>query len=215
MKLDKSIDKKYRDSVEDALDTIIANGTDEQRRIATLIRESEMEIRVQPVSVIRASGVTGLIDPSATTEKIAEERLSLKEALGEVYIAVAEETIDTGGQRGCEGTLVHEGRHAYDFARMIESYSKADTNPLSVYDPTLYELEWNAHMISGEYMLCINKDDYLDEGQQLMILGRDTESLSCFVDNEGISRRLRESYGLERSANEGPLSSKLLGLSLA
>ena len=214
MKLDKSIDKKYRDSVEDAIEMIIAKGTDEQRRIATLIRESEMEIRVQPVSVVNASGVTGLIDPSATSEKIADERLSLVEALGEVYIAIAEETIDTGFQRGCEGTLVHEGRHAYDFARMIESYSKSATNPLSVFDPTLYELELEAHRTSGEYMLCINKDEYVDEGLQLMILGRDEGLAQCHVSEDGIHKRLCDSYGLTPDGNQGPTASRLLGLSV-
>ncbi|MBX3287908.1 MAG: hypothetical protein KF855_01060 [Acidobacteria bacterium] len=212
MKFDSGINKKYRRSVEDALDTIIANGTAEQRRIATLIRDSEMEIRVRPVSVVKASGVTGLIAPSVTNERIAEERLSLKEALGEVYIAIAEETIDTGGQRGCEGTLVHEGRHAYDFARMIESYSKAGTNPLSIFDPTLYELELEAHRTSGEYMLCINKDEYLDEGLHLMILGRDENAAQCHVSEDGIHKRLCDSYGLTPDGNHGPTASKLLGL---
>ncbi len=212
MKFDSGINKKYRHSVEDALETIIASGTDEQRRIATLIRDSEMEIRVRPVSVVKASGVTGLIGPSATNERIAEERLSLKEALGEVYIAIAEETIDTGGQRGCEGTLVHEGRHAYDFARMIESYSKASTNPLSIFDPTLYELELEAHRTSGEYMLCINKDEYLDEGLHLMILGRDENAAQCYVSEDGIHKRLCDSYGLTPDGNHGPTASKLLGL---
>ncbi|MFH4259075.1 hypothetical protein WAJ21_21910, partial [Acinetobacter baumannii] len=79
--------------------------------------------------------------------------------------------IDTGGQRGCEGTFVHEGRHAYDFATVIESYSNAAVNPLSVFDPTLFELEWEAHRTSGEYMLNIGRSDYLDEGIGLMILG--------------------------------------------
>lgn len=214
MRLSFGIDNKYRRSVEDALATIMAKGTEEQRRIARLMRDSDMEIRVQPVSIVRASGVTGLIDPAATSEKIADERLSLIEALGEVYIAIAEETIDTGFQRGCEGTLVHEGRHAYDFARMIESYSKAATNPLSVFDPTLYELELEAHRTSGEYMLCINKDEYIEEGLQLMILGDHGGIAQCQVSNEGIHKRLCDSYGLTPDGNQGPTASRLLGLTV-
>ena len=27
-----------------------------------------------------------------------------------------------------------------------------DMNPIGVYDPTLYELEWDAHKTAGEYM---------------------------------------------------------------
>ena len=212
MKFDKGIDKKYRKSVEDAFDAILEHGNDMHRMIAKNILKSEMLVRVRPVSEINASGITGLIDPADTNEKIAEERLGLREALGEVYIAIAEETIDTGGQRGCEGTFVHEGRHAYDFARTIESYSNADVNPLSIFDPTLYELELEAHKISGDYMLSIGRDEYIDEGLGLMILGRRDAIEPCYVDDNGIHNRLSDSYGLEPGLKEGPRASELLGL---
>ncbi len=212
MRFDKGITKKYRKSVEDAFDAILEHGTELQKRIAEHIVESEMLIRVAPVSEVNASGVTGLIDPERTNERIEAEHLGLREALGEVYIAIAEETIDTGGQRGCEGTFVHEGRHAYDFARTIESFSNADVNPLSIFDPTLYELELEAHKISGDYMLCINRDEYIEEGLGLMILGRTDEISPCFVSDDGIHRRLSESYGLSPDGNQGPRASELLGL---
>lgn len=214
MKFDNGIAKKYRKSVEDAFDAILAHGTDLQKEIATQIVKSKMLVRVKPVKEINASGITGLIDPDVTNEKIADERIGLREALGEVYIAIAEETIDTGGQRGCEGTFVHEGRHAYDFARTIESFSKTDINPLGIFDPTLYELELEAHKISGDYMLCINKPEYIDEGLGLMILGRTDDISPCFVNDEGIHRRLNDSYGLSPTGNQGPRASELLGLKL-
>jgi len=212
VKFDKGIANKYRKSVVDAFDAIIANGNELHREIAEMILESEMLVRVQPVRKINASGVTGLIDPGETNDKIEDEILSLREALGEVYIAIAEETIDTGGQRGCEGTFVHEGRHAYDFARMIESYSNAGVNPLSIFDPTLYELELEAHKISGDYMLCIGREEYIDEGLGLLILGRNGEVEPCYVDDTGIHKRLCDSYGLTPDANQGPRASELLGL---
>lgn len=211
MKFDRGIDKKYRKSVEDAFDAIMEHGNDMHRMIANHILKSDMRVRVRPVSEINASGITGLIDPDATNEKIADGRLGLREALGEIYIAIAEETIDTGGQRGCEGTFVHEGRHAYDFARTIESLSNADVNPLSIFDPTLYELELEAHLIAGDYMLCIDRPEYIDEGIGLMILGRN-ESGPCFVSHEGIHKRLCDSYGLTPDGNQGPRASELLGL---
>ncbi len=212
MKFEKGIAKRYRRSIEAAFDAILEKGNDLQRQIAINILKSNMLVRVQPVSEVNASGVTGLIDPSETNEKIAEEILNLREALGEIYIAIAEESIDTGGQRGCEGTFVHEGRHAYDFARMIASFSNAHVNPLSVFDPTLYELELEAHKISGDYMLCVNKDEYIEEGLSLMILSRRGPAGPCFVDDEGIHRRLYESYGLTPNGNQGPSASQLLGL---
>ena len=212
MKLDRGIGEKYRRSVNDALATILERGTKLQKEIVELILDSQMLIRVRPVSELNASGSTGLIDVGSTNDRIEEEHLSLRESLGEIYIAIAEETIDTGGQRGCEGTLVHEGRHAYDFAQTVESFSHADVNPLSIFDPTLYELELEAHKTAGDYMLCINKDEYLDEGLGLMILGRKEPSGPCFVDDTGIHRRLLESYGLSPDGSQGPRASELLGL---
>ena len=214
MKFDKAIAKKYRKSVEDAFDTILQKGNKLQKEIATHILRSKMLVRVKPVSELNASGITGLIDPAETNAKIGDEILSLREAFGEVYIAIAEETIDTGGQRGCEGTFVHEGRHAYDFARTIESFSNVDVNPLSLFDPTLYELELEAHKISGDYMLCVNKDEYIQEGLGLMILGRNQPTEPCYVSDDGIHKRLCDSYGLTPDANPGPLASQLLGLKM-
>lgn len=211
MKFDKGIEKKYRKSVEDAFDTILEKGSDFHKYVANQILDSKMLVRVQPVSKVNASGITGLIDPRSTNEKIVSERLSLREAFGEIYIAIAEETIDTGGQRGCEGTFVHEGRHAYDFAQTIESFSNADMNPLSIFDPTLFELELEAHKTAGEYMLCIDREEYIDEGLQLMILGRNADG-TCYVSADGITTRLRDNYGLTVDVKQGPLASELLGL---
>ena len=212
MRFDRGIDKKYRKSVEDAFDAIMEHGNDMHRHIARHILKSDMLVRVRPVSELNASGITGLIDRDATNEKIADERIGLREALGEVYIAIAKETIDTGGQRGCEGTFVHEGRHAYDFALTIASYSDADVNPLSVFDPTLYELELEAHKISGDYMIRVGRDEYINEGLDLMILGRNGDIEPCFVDDTGIHQRLCDSYGLLPDGNQGPRVSELLGL---
>ncbi len=211
MKFDRGIDKKYRESVEAAFAAIIANGNEFHRHMMNEIIESNLLIQVKPVKAINASGITGIIDASETNDKIGSERLSLREALGEIYIAIAEETIDTGGQRGCEGTFVHEGRHAYDFAQTIESLSNADVNPLSVFNPTLYELEWEAHKTAGDYMLCIDKPEYIDEGLQLMILCS-ADGGGCTVSDEGIMQRLRNSYGLEVDGNQGSLASEMMGL---
>lgn len=210
MKFDRGIAKKYRRSVEDAFDAIMANGNDLHRHYMNEILESKLLIRVKPVAKINASGITGVINPLKTNYKLATERMSLREALGEIYIAIAEETIDTGGQRGCEGTFVHEGRHAYDFAQTLESLSNADMNPIGIFNPTLYELEWEAHKAAGDYMLCIDKPDYLDEGLQLMILCQ--EGGKCEVSDNGIMKRLHESYGLDLNGNQGSLASEMMGI---
>lgn len=213
MRFGSGISDKYKRSVETALQTILALGNDFHRKLAVRMMESEMLIRVLPVKKVNASGVTGLIDSGDTNDLIADGRIGLSEAFGQIHITIAEETIDTGGQRGCEGTLVHEGRHAYDFARTIESFSHAGTNPLSIFDPTLYELEWEAHKTAGDYMLRVGRGEYIDEGLQLMILGRDSNG-ACFVNEEGIQCRLRDSYGLDLKGDMGRRASELLGLQL-
>jgi len=211
MKFDKGIDRKYRQSVEDAFQTILDKGNDDHRMVLNEIIESKMLVRVRPVREVNASGITGLISSVKTNYKLATERLSLREALGEICISIAEETIDTGGQRGCEGTFVHEGRHAYDFAQTLESLSNADVNPIGVFNPTLYELEWAAHKTAGDYMLCVDKPEYIDEGLQLMILGHATDG-ACCVNDDGIRQRLNDSYGLQIDGNQGPIASEMMGI---
>jgi hypothetical protein len=211
MRFDRGVAKKYRKSVEDACATILEKGSDVHRELMNEILASKMLLRVRPVSEINASGNTGLISSVKTNLRLATERLSMRDALGELCISIAKETIDTGGQRGCEGTLVHEGQHALDFARTLESLSNADVNPLSVFNPTLYELEWEAHKTAGAYLIAIGKQEYLDEGVQLMILGLG-ENGSCFVDDDGIRRRLNESYGLAADGNQGASASEMMGI---
>jgi hypothetical protein len=212
MKFDKGIAQKYRQSIEDAFRTILDKGNAKHRRTARLILDSEMLVCVHPASAVNgASGISGAISPARLNERIADDRLSLIDAFGEIFITIAEETIDTGFQRGCEGTFAHENQHAFDFARTIESFSNADINPLSIFNPNLYEMEWEAHIAAGEYMLQIDKDEYLDEGLTLMILGRGADG-KCFVDRDGIKRRLKESYGIEIGGNVGGFASDMLGL---
>lgn len=210
MKFDDNIPEKYRKALEDALAAIIANGNDEHRKMANAILASDMLMRVRPVSEVKASGVTGVINWFMANRRIDDEKLSIREALAEVYMTIASETID-GGPRAVEGTFVHEGRHAYDFARLISSFSEADEKPLSIFDPTLYELEWAAHVAAGEYMLLVDKEEYVAEGCDLMILGRGEDG-KCFLWNEGIECRLRDSYGLTPVENPGTLTSELLRL---
>lgn len=210
MKFNKGIERKYRKAVESAAEVIAEIGTDAQKRVMNAILDSRMLICVGPVSDVKASGITGVIDPSSTNGKIADGRLSLDEALGEIYITFAAETIAGAGARGTEGTLVHEAQHAYDFAKVIESFSKTDINPLGVFNPTLYELELAAHLTSGEFMLRSTKDEYIAEGLDLGLIERADSGYA--VSRQGILSRLKNSYGLEKGGNEGPLASDMAGL---
>jgi hypothetical protein len=210
MKFEEGIDEKYRKAITDAINTIISVGNDSHRAVAAAIRDSNMLIRVDPVSKVQASGRTGVINWFFTNRRIDNEKLDINEALGEIYMWIASETIDAG-PRGIEGTFVHEGRHAYDFARLISSFSDSDQNPLSIFDPTMYELEWAAHIAAGEYMLLVDKEEYVAEGCDLMILGRGDDG-RCFLWEEGIKCRLRDGYGYTEVENPGKLTSEMLML---
>ena len=211
MIFDRGIPRKYQRSIDDAFTTILDKGDDQHRRVITAILDSKMLVRVGPVAKTNASGRTGLISPVATNARLITERLSLRDAFGDIYIFIAEETIDTGGQRGCEGTFVHEGQHAWDFAEAISSYSNRDYNPIGVTDPSLFDLELAAHETAGRYMLRIGKEDYLQEGIDLMILGRNADG-TYFLHDAGIRQRLDESYGLQEDGNIGPTAFQLMGI---
>ena len=64
MKFDKGIDKKYRQSIEAAFETIMEKGNARHRRTMKLILDSKMIVCVHPVSKINASGITGVADSS-------------------------------------------------------------------------------------------------------------------------------------------------------
>ena len=211
MKFEKGIEKKHRVSIEKAFETIVEKGDAFHRHMMNEFSESDMLIKVEPVTKINASGVTSVINAIMTNIRMVRERLSFRDALSDIYICIAAETIGDGFQRGVEGTFVHEGRHAYDFAHTLQSLSNADVNPIGVFNPSLYEMEWEAHLNAGRYMLCINKPDYVDEGVQLMILGQKSDG-TYFLDEDGIKRRLRDSYGLAADGNVGSLASEMMGL---
>lgn len=210
MKFDEGIEPQYKKSIEDAFAVILDKGNKSQKFIANEILASEMTMCVHPVIKVNASGITGIIDPARANKRIKSQRLSVRDALGEIYITIAKETIDTGGQRGCEGTIIHEGRHAYDFARVIESFSKADETNEEVFNPTLYELELAAHKTSGDYMIRIGQAEYLDEGLQLMILK--SENGLCEVCDDGIRQRLQNNYSLNDLDSRGKTAAEMFGL---
>lgn len=210
MRFAKRLAKEHRRAIDSAIETILDKGNQDHRRIMNLMLDSRIGISAVPVSEMNASGISGVTDPDRTNYRIMNERISIEEAFEEVFITFATETL--GSQRGTEGTLVHEGRHAFDFAAAISSFSDTDINPLSIFNPTRYELEWEAHKTSGDYMLRIGKDDYLQEGLDLMIL--EQKNGKYFVSEEGIKRRLLNSYNMSEDGNRGEPVTEMFGLKI-
>ena len=210
MKFHRNVKPKYRDAINEALDTIIARGNTGHVETAREIAASDVEIRFVPLKKIGCSGVAGLKNPVLTNARIDNEEISFREALSEVYICFADWTFDTAGQRGCQGTLVHEGLHACDFARIISSFSNSQIDPLGITDLTLYELERRAAIASAEYLVLIGEPDYINEGQQLCLVNLDDTGKPC-VDMPGIETRMQNGYGLNAD-NQGTMISEMVGI---
>ena len=62
-------------------------------------------------------------------------------------------------------------------------------------------------------MLRIAREEYIDEGIQLLILGKNADG-GCFLNEDGICTRLRNNYGLAIDGDQGRTASELLGLRL-
>ena len=196
--------------VNNAVDVILDRGNETHSRTVNSLTRGDVEIRVVPISKINVSGITGLVSRRRTNRQINDEPIGFYEALGHVHITFSDWTFDTAGPRGVEGTLVHEGLHACDFAEIISSFSRAETDPLDIYDLSLYELERRAAVTSAEYLSLNAQPDYIDEGKQLGLVGLDPEGIP-FVDIEGIESRMQNGYRVN-AQNQGIMISRLLGI---
>lgn len=210
MIFDDKVERRYRDAIEEAAQTVLEKGNKQHRNTAKHCIESDLLIRFVPLDQIGCSGVTGLIDSRRTNKRIAAEELSIIESMAEAYITFADWTFDVAGQRGCQGTLVHEGLHALDFARIISSFSKSDIEPESIYDLSFYELERRAAITSADYLVRIGEPDYIDDGLKLNLVSLDAEG-KPFADMAGIDIRMQNGYGLN-SNNQGIMMSRMLRL---
>lgn len=210
MKFADSIQPRYREAIEEAIQTVIEKGNTGHVETAKCIYDSNVTIDFVPLKQIGCSGVTGCMAPKNTNRRIKNENIDPIDALGEIYIKFADWTFDVAGQRGCQGTIVHEGLHACDFARVISSFSNFDVDPLAVYDPSLYELEHRAAVASAEYLVLIGAPDYIDDGLKLGLVAMDAEG-KPHVDMNGIDQRMKDGYGVTEE-NPGILMSNMLGL---
>jgi hypothetical protein len=210
MRFEDGIDDRYGSMLLDAVETIRRIGNSGHRETVDALESGACSIRVVPLDEIGCSGVTGLIDRHATNRRIAKQKVDMIDALAEVHITFSDWTFDIAGSRGVEGTLVHEGLHACDFARIIASFSEARDDPGALFDLSLYDLEHRAAHASAEYLVLAGKEDYLDEGRKLRLVGIDTYGRP-FVDHEGIEARMRNDYKIGPQ-DHGGMMSKRLGL---
>ena len=167
-----------------------------QTETAEFLTNTKIVIHLDMASEVGGSGSVQLYSARAAKRAVRKSELTVKEAAGFVRLNIARETIDGGGQRGIEGTFVHEGKHARDFALMLSTFSLGVKE--KVFDPTAFQREYSAHLTAAFYLMR-RRGEYTDEGVSLGILSRE----DGMVYKKGIRARLRDNYGLTEK-NPGP-----------
>lgn len=195
MNFDESVPAQDRQRIKRALQDITAHGTTLHRTIVGFVHDSEITIHLGRAENVGGSGSVLIHKIIGVNWAISRGTLSVREASKFIRLNIARETIDTGGQRGIEGTFVHEGKHALDFALMIATFSSGDENIF--FDPTAFQREYSAHLTSAFY-LKRRGGEYAEEGVGLGILFQNGESVS--VNPNGIRARLENNYGLTPDA---------------
>ena len=180
-----------RRGVVKGLDDIKKYGNSLHKKIADFIFQTDILIYLDVAAKVRGSGSVQLIDHKIARKEVLNKYLSEEEAAKFVQLNIARETIDTGGQRGIEGTFVHEGKHALDFAKMLSTFSTGIES--KIYNPSAFQREYSAHLTSAFY-LKRRGGEYAREGISLGLLFEIEGDLK--VNIKGIRSRLKNNYNL-------------------
>lgn len=191
MRFDESVPAADRRRILEALQDIKSYGNTQQRAIAKFIEDTDISIYLGLAEKVGGSGSVYIDRIIGVNWAISRGAISISEAAKFIRLNIARETIDTGGQQGIEGTFVHEGKHAADFALMISTFSKGDEQ--KYFDPTAFQREYSAHLTSAFYLMR-RGGAYTEEGVALGLLHQNDGKIS--VSRKGIRARLRNNYGL-------------------
>ncbi len=197
----KSVPDIDRKRIKKALDDIKEFGNKFQAETAHFIEDTGLIIYLDIAKKVGGSGSVQLNDQKAAREAVQAGNLSVEDAAGFIRLNIARETIDTGGQRGIEGTFVHEGKHARDFALMLSTFSQGIEE--KIYNPTAFQREYSAHLTSAFYLMR-RGGEYTEEGISLGLLF-ESEGKIC-VNRKGIRSRLKNNYGLTKQTPGNCLS---------
>jgi hypothetical protein len=191
MKFHQNITPEDHARVLKAIKDIKKHGDEQHRETAEFLERCDALLFIGPATEVGGSGSVCIPDRGVTQRAIDEGNLTLEKAAGCIRMNLARETIDTGGQRGIEGTFVHEGKHLRDFALMIRTFSDGG----DPFDPTVFHLEHSAHITSGFYLMR-RGGEFTEEGLSLGLLEKNDGDIS--VSQRGILDRLKNNYGLSK-----------------
>ena len=203
MKFHEDITPEDRARVLRAIKDIKKHGDEQHRETAEFLEDSDALLFIGPATEVGGSGSVGIYEAKAAAKAIKEGSITAFEAARFIRMNLARETIDTGGQRGIEGTFVHEGKHLRDFALMMETLSRGDKD--KIFDPTAFHLERSAHITSAFYMIR-RGGEFVDEGLSLGLLEQNGDDIA--VSRQGILGRLKNNYGLSEETPGPRLSQR-------
>ncbi len=201
MRFHENVSSADRERLNRAVSSIKRFGDRFHIETANFLENTEIVIFVDLAKNVSGSGSVRLDDEEAAREAVEIGNLGVRDAARFVRLNIARETIDIGGQRGIEGTLVHEGKHARDFALILSSYS----NPTDqkIFNPTAFQREYSAHLTAAFYLMR-RGGEFTEEGLSLGLLLNKAGKIS--VNKKGIQHRLRNNYGLTEETPGGRLN---------
>jgi hypothetical protein len=202
MRFHESITPEDHARVLQAIESIKKYGDTQHAETAGFLETCDALLFIGPANEVGGSGSVGIYESEAANKAIRKGNLSLHEASRFIRMNLARETIDGGGQRGIEGTFVHEGKHLRDFAMMIATFSGEDK--CKYFDPTAFQLELSAHITASFYLLR-RGGEFAQEGLQLGVL--EERDGRVVLSDRGIRERLRNGYGLSEET-PGPRASE-------
>jgi hypothetical protein len=187
---------------EQELSNIVKYGTPKQRLIASNLKISNITFAIENVG---GSGICFVTDSNKTQTKIDTQTLNEVQALGELTIKI--HPVTSQSKIGLEGTLVHEGRHAYHMARSISEFSQNQKIKGQAYNPDFFTIEYAAHETYVEYVMQAirlnhpEKQGFINESLTLGVTKWSGKKL--VVDVAGIYRRLHSGYGYDGKTKTG------------
>ncbi|MCB1025819.1 MAG: hypothetical protein KDB79_15600, partial [Acidobacteria bacterium] len=149
MRFHENVPELDRRRINQALEDIETYGDRFHFDTVKFIRDTDLVIYLDIASKVGGSGSVQLDDPAGARKAVKAGGLEVFDAARYVRLNIARETIDTGGQRGIEGTFVHEGKHARDFALMLSTFSKGIEE--KIFNPTAFQREYSAHLTAALY----------------------------------------------------------------
>jgi hypothetical protein len=174
-----------------ALQMIEKYGNAQHIKTAKFIKNNDIEIYIGNANQIGGEGCAFIIDATKAQIMIDNNEFSEKSATKLLRICLAKEIFEFGMIEDLETTLIHEGKHARDYVKMLETFSTGDEK--KIFNPTFFQHECSAHLTTAFYLMKRNQIT-VNKGLKLNFLLQKDKQIK--VNWQGISDTLKIKYRL-------------------